>query len=60
MKICVYLSFETGVNLFLLFYARQIHATLQAVNRIDWPEGFCRRDIGWRAVDKKCFCHDLK
>ena len=21
-----------------------------AVNRIDWPEGFCRRDIGWRAV----------
>ncbi len=22
----------------------------QAVGRIDWPEGFCRRDIGWRAV----------
>ena len=21
-----------------------------AVGRIDWPEGFCRRDIGWRAV----------
>jgi phosphoribosylamine--glycine ligase len=21
-----------------------------AVNRIDWPGGFCRRDIGWRAV----------
>ena len=21
-----------------------------AVARIDWPEGFCRRDIGWRAV----------
>ncbi len=21
-----------------------------AVNLIDWPEGFCRRDIGWRAV----------
>jgi phosphoribosylamine--glycine ligase len=21
-----------------------------AVERIDWPEGFCRRDIGWRAV----------
>jgi phosphoribosylamine--glycine ligase len=20
------------------------------VDRIDWPEGFCRRDIGWRAV----------
>ncbi|HYG89401.1 MAG TPA: phosphoribosylamine--glycine ligase [Azospirillum sp.] len=22
----------------------------QAVDRIQWPEGFCRRDIGWRAV----------
>jgi phosphoribosylamine--glycine ligase len=22
-----------------------------AVDRIDWPEGFCRRDIGWRALD---------
>jgi thioredoxin reductase len=22
----------------------------QAVDCIDWPEGFCRRDIGWRAV----------
>ncbi|MGL4975573.1 MAG: phosphoribosylamine--glycine ligase [Bosea sp. (in: a-proteobacteria)] len=21
-----------------------------AVNMIDWPEGFCRRDIGWQAV----------
>lgn len=21
-----------------------------AVNVIDWPEGFCRRDIGWRAL----------
>ena len=21
-----------------------------AVDRIDWPEGFCRRDIGWRAL----------
>ena len=21
-----------------------------AVDKIDWPEGFCRRDIGWRAV----------
>ncbi len=20
------------------------------VDRVDWPEGFCRRDIGWRAV----------
>jgi phosphoribosylamine--glycine ligase len=22
-----------------------------AVDAIDWPEGFCRRDIGWRALD---------
>jgi phosphoribosylamine--glycine ligase len=22
----------------------------EAVDRIDWPEGFCRRDIGWQAV----------
>ena len=22
----------------------------QAVDQIDWPQGFCRRDIGWRAV----------
>lgn len=21
-----------------------------AVDKIDWPDGFCRRDIGWRAV----------
>ena len=24
----------------------------QAVDRIDWPDGFCRRDIGWRAIDR--------
>jgi phosphoribosylamine---glycine ligase len=23
-----------------------------AVDKIDWPEGFCRRDIGWRAVER--------
>jgi phosphoribosylamine--glycine ligase len=23
-----------------------------AVDVIDWPEGFCRRDIGWRALEK--------
>jgi phosphoribosylamine--glycine ligase len=22
----------------------------EAVDRIDWPDGFCRRDIGWRAI----------
>ena len=21
-----------------------------AIHRVDWPEGFCRRDIGWRAL----------
>jgi phosphoribosylamine--glycine ligase len=24
-----------------------------AIDRIDWPEGFCRRDIGWRAVRRE-------
>jgi phosphoribosylamine--glycine ligase len=24
----------------------------EAVDRIHWPEGFCRRDIGWRAIDR--------
>jgi phosphoribosylamine--glycine ligase len=25
----------------------------QAVDVIDWPDGFCRRDIGWRAVARE-------
>ncbi|MBF0249532.1 MAG: phosphoribosylamine--glycine ligase [Alphaproteobacteria bacterium] len=25
----------------------------EAVDQIDWPEGFCRRDIGWRAVERE-------
>ncbi|WP_113156211.1 phosphoribosylamine--glycine ligase [Nitratireductor sp. OM-1] len=25
----------------------------RAVDLIDWPEGFCRRDIGWRAVERE-------
>jgi phosphoribosylamine--glycine ligase len=24
-----------------------------AVDLIDWPEGFCRRDIGWRALERE-------
>ena len=24
----------------------------RAIDLIDWPEGFCRRDIGWRAVGR--------
>ena len=23
------------------------------VDKIDWPEGFCRRDIGWRAIERE-------
>jgi len=25
----------------------------EAVDRIKWPEGFCRRDIGFRAVERE-------
>ncbi len=28
-------------------------AAYRAVDKIDWPEGFCRRDIGWRAIARK-------
>jgi len=36
-----------------LFEARE--RAYQAIDLIDWPEGFCRRDIGWRALsDAKC------
>ncbi|MEO3386134.1 phosphoribosylamine--glycine ligase [Mesorhizobium sp. CAU 1741] len=24
-----------------------------AVDDIDWPDGFCRRDIGWRAIERE-------
>ena len=24
----------------------------RAVDALDWPEGFCRRDIGWQAIDR--------
>jgi phosphoribosylamine--glycine ligase len=24
----------------------------RAVGKIDWPGGFCRSDIGWRALDR--------
>ena len=24
----------------------------EAVSKIDWPDGFCRSDIGWRAIDR--------
>ncbi|MDX2156576.1 MAG: phosphoribosylamine--glycine ligase [Hyphomicrobiaceae bacterium] len=25
----------------------------EAVDRVDWPDGFCRRDIGWRAIGER-------
>ena len=25
----------------------------EAIDRIKWPDGFCRRDIGWRAVERE-------
>lgn len=28
-------------------------AAYKAVDAVDWPEGFCRRDIGWRAVERE-------
>ena len=28
-------------------------AAYRAVDAIDWPDGFCRRDIGWRAVERE-------
>ena len=24
-----------------------------AIDKIKWPEGFCRRDIGWQAVKRE-------
>ncbi|MBO6827798.1 MAG: phosphoribosylamine--glycine ligase, partial [Sneathiella sp.] len=24
-----------------------------AIQKIDWPEGFCRKDIGWRAIERE-------
>ena len=28
-------------------------AAYAAIDKIDWPEGFCRSDIGWRAVERE-------
>jgi phosphoribosylamine--glycine ligase len=25
----------------------------EAVSRIRWPDGFCRHDIGWRAMERE-------
>ena len=29
-----------------------VNSAYQAIERIDWPGGFCRRDIGWRALQR--------
>jgi phosphoribosylamine--glycine ligase len=31
----------------------------RAVDAIDWPQGFCRRDIGWRAVQRETSRSDV-
>ena len=28
-------------------------AAYDAVAKIDWPDGFCRSDIGWRAIKRE-------
>jgi phosphoribosylamine---glycine ligase len=28
-------------------------AAYEAVAKVDWPGGFCRRDIGWRALARE-------
>jgi phosphoribosylamine--glycine ligase len=28
------------------------HRAYAAIDKLDWPEGFCRKDIGWRAVKR--------
>lgn len=33
--------------------AQAQHAAYAAVDKIDWPEGFCRRDIGWQAIRRE-------
>ena len=32
------------------FSNKQEELAYKAVDLIEWPEGFCRRDIGWQAV----------
>jgi phosphoribosylamine--glycine ligase len=27
-------------------------AAYAAIGKLDWPGGFCRRDIGWRALHR--------
>lgn len=42
-----------GVTALGASVAEAQHRAYEAVDVIDWPEGFCRRDIGWRAVARE-------
>lgn len=42
-----------GVTAIGSSFAEAQEQAYKAVDCIDWPEGFCRRDIGWRAVKAK-------
>jgi phosphoribosylamine---glycine ligase len=33
--------------------SRNARRAPRALDRIKWPEGFCRRDIGWQAVKRE-------
>jgi phosphoribosylamine--glycine ligase len=41
-----------GVTAIGLDVAEAQRRAYQAVDAIDWRQGFCRRDIGWRAIDR--------
>ena len=28
-------------------------APIAAIDKINWPEGFCRSDIGWQAIKRE-------
>ena len=30
-----------------------LETAYRAIDMIDWPEGFCRRDIGWREIERE-------
>lgn len=42
-----------GVTALGASVAKAQRRAYEAIDRIDWPDGFCRRDIGWRAVARE-------
>lgn len=42
-----------GVTSTALTVAQARDRAYEAVDKIDWPDGFCRRDIAWRALEKE-------